>query len=72
MSRRISSSSNLPIRAPTLVFGTVVILSTIKRHAARRPLRSFGSTDRRNSGASVSSVVQAQTVMELVASKLSS
>jgi hypothetical protein len=45
-------------------------LSTIRRQAARRPLRSFGSTGRRNSGASVSSVVKAQTVMESVASKL--
>ncbi len=71
-SRRISSSSNRPTRAPTLALGTVVILSTIRRDAARRPLRWFGSTARRNSGASVSSVVTAQTVMESVASKLSS
>src|SRR5208282_5368633 len=54
LSRRISSSSNRPTRAPTLVLGTVVILSTIRRHAARRPLRWFGSTAKRNSGASVS------------------
>jgi len=50
----------------------VVILSAIKRHAARKPLRWFGSTSRRNSGASVSSVVKAQIVIESVASKLSS
>ena len=68
----MSSSSNLPTRAPTLVLETVEILSTIRRQAARRPLRSFGATGRRNSGASVSSVVKAQTVMESVASKLSS
>ena len=43
----------LPMRAPTLAFGTVVILSTIRRQAARKPLRSFGSTGSRNSGASV-------------------
>jgi hypothetical protein len=60
------------MRAPTLVFGTVVILSTIRRQAARKPLRSFGSTGSRNSGASVWSVVKAQMVMESVASKLSS
>jgi hypothetical protein len=72
LSRRISSSFNLPTRAPTLVFGTVEILSTIKRPAARRPLRSLGYTGSRNSGASVSSVVKAQMVMESVASKLSS
>ena len=55
-----------------LDFGTVVILSTISRQAARSPLRSFGSTGRRNKGASVSSVVKAQMVIESVASKLSS
>ena len=70
MSLRISSSSNLPMRVPTLGFGTVVILSTISRQAARKPLRSFGSTGSRNSrGASVWSVVKAQMVMESVASK---
>ena len=68
----MSSSSNLPTRAPTLVFGTVEILSTINRHAVRRPLRSLGCTARRISGASVASVVKAQTVIESVASKLSS
>ncbi|MDQ0395590.1 hypothetical protein J3R73_005382 [Labrys monachus] len=61
-----------PTRAPTFVLGAVVILSTIKRHAARNPLRSFGSTGRRNNGASVSSVVKAQMMIESVASKLSS
>ena len=54
------------------VFGTVVTLSTISREEARRPLRSFGSTSSRKSGASVSSVVKAQMVIESVASKLSS
>jgi len=72
MGRQIASSSSLPTRAPTLAFGTVVILSTIRRQAARNPLRSFGSTGRRNNGASVSSVVKAQMVIESVASKLSS
>src|SRR5690348_1151266 len=58
------------MRAPTLVLGTVVTLSTITRHAARKPLRSFGTTGRRNRGASVGSVVKAQIVIESVASKL--
>ena len=38
----------------------------------RNPLRSFGSTESRNRGASVSSVVNAQIVMDSVPSKLSS
>jgi len=50
--------------------GTVVILSTIRRQVPRSPLRAFGSTGRRNSGACVSSVVKAQMVIEPVASKL--
>ena len=47
---------------PTLGLGTVVILSTISRQVERRRLRSFGSTMRRNNGASVGSVVKAQMV----------
>lgn len=70
--RTASSSSKCPTRASTLVFGTVVILSTIRRQDTCRPLRSFGSTSRRKSGASVSSLVKGHTVMELVPSKLSS
>ena len=62
LSLRPSSSSNLPMHAPTLVLGPVVILSTIRRHAVRKPLRSsFGLV-----------VAKAQIVMESVASKLSS
>src|SRR2546426_12426437 len=37
LSRTRSSSSRRPTRDPILVFGTVVILSTIKRHGVRRP-----------------------------------
>ncbi len=66
----ISSSSNLPMRSPTLVFGTVAILSTIKRDAALGPLRAVDATSERNSDASVSSTVKAQMVIESVASKL--
>jgi hypothetical protein len=60
------------MQAPTFDFGTVVILSTIIRHVMRNPLRELGSTGRRNNGASVSSLVNAQMVTESVASKLSS
>jgi hypothetical protein len=44
----------------------------MRRQGARNPLRSFGVTGSRKSGAFVSSVVNAQIVMEAVASKLSS
>jgi hypothetical protein len=36
----------------------------MRRQGVRRPFRSFGSTGRRNNGASVGSVVNAQIVME--------
>jgi len=58
LSRRMSSSSRRPTSAPTLDFGTVVILSTIRREHTSKPLRSFGSTASRNRGASVSSLVK--------------
>lgn len=58
----MSASSRRPIRAPTLDFRTVVILSTIKRHGERKPLPSFGATGKRIKGASVGPVVKAQTV----------
>src|SRR5437867_1037283 len=72
LSRTRSSSSRRPTRDPILVFGTVVILSTIKRHGVRRPFRSPGTTGSRNNGASVVSVVNTQIVSEAVASKRSS
>jgi len=50
----------------------VVILSTISREVASSPFVSLGSTARRNSGASVGSLVKAQIVIELVASNRSS
>ncbi len=68
----ISSSPSRPIRSPSLERGTVVILSTIKLHDSRSPLMSSASTRIRNNGASVGSVVNAQTVTESVASKRSS
>jgi hypothetical protein len=49
--------------------GTMVIFSTISRLVAISPLRSFGSTGRRNKGAFVSSLVKAQILIEPVASK---
>ena len=68
----MSSSEIRPTRTPTFDFGTVVILSTIIRHVMRNPLRGLGSTGSRNNGASVSSLVKAQMVIESVALKLSS
>jgi hypothetical protein len=44
----MSASSNRPIFAPILDFGTLVILSTISRQTASSPLRSFGSMARRH------------------------
>ena len=70
--RTMSSSARRPTRAPILAFETVVILSTIKRHRALSPFASLGSMGRRNRGASVGSVVNAQTVIESVMSKRSS
>lgn len=69
---RTSASPKRPMWAPTFDFGTVVILSTIRRQAVRNPLSALGSTSRRKRGASVSSVVRAQMVIEFVASKRSS
>ena len=40
----------VPIREPILDFGTVVILSTIRRHGVRSPLLAFGSMGNRNRG----------------------
>ena len=60
------------MQEPSLDFGTVVILSTIRRHGVRSPFLTFGSMAKRNSGASVGSVVNAQIVMEAVASNRSS
>jgi len=71
-SRIISSSARRPIRIRTLALGTVVILSTINRQTARRPLLSLGSIGIRNNGASVGSVVNAHTVTESVLSNRSS
>ena len=68
----MSSSERRPTRTPTFDFGTVVILSTIIRHVMCNPLRRLGSTGSRNNGASVSSLVKAQMVIESVALKLSS
>ena len=57
---------------PTFDLATVVILSTISRQGARSPLFASGSMSSRNSGASVGSVVKAQSVIEAVASNRSS
>jgi len=70
--RTTSSSLSLPSLLPIRAFGTVVTLSIINRDALFRPLRSVGSTSIRSKGASVGSVVNAQSVIELVASNRSS
>ena len=72
LSRTRSSYSRRPIRRPSFDLGTVVTLSTAIRQDPRSPLRSFGSIGRRKSGASVGSVVSAQTVIDPVASNRSS
>ena len=72
LSRTISSSARRPTKLPIFDFGTVVSVSTISRHAARRPLLSVGLSSNRNKGASVGSVVAAHTVIESVRSKRSS
>ena len=68
----MSSSARRPICSPSFDLATVVILSTIKLHRSRSPLRSSGTTGSRNNGAGVGSVVTARTVTDSVASKRSS
>jgi len=70
--RTMSASSSRPMRVPSLPFATVVTLSTMRRQGVRSPFCSLGATETRNNGAWVGSVVNAQTVMEFVASKRSS
>jgi hypothetical protein len=65
-SRTMSSSARRPIWLPNFVFRTVIILSTISRQVARRPLLSLGSIARRNKGASVGSVVNALRHVETI------
>jgi hypothetical protein len=65
LSRTISCSSSRPIRFPSLDFGTVVILSTIKRLAKRKRLCSFGSMSNRKRGRR-SHRLKAQMVIEEV------
>ena len=55
LSRTISSAASTPTHLPTFDFGTVVILSTIRRQMPRGPFSSFGSTSSLNKGASVGS-----------------
>ena len=70
--RTKSVFSSLPMRLPSFDHGIVVILSTMSREVVLRPFVSFGSTARRSKGASVGSLVKAQTVTDLVVSKRSS
>jgi hypothetical protein len=71
-SRTMSSSLSRPIRPASLARWTVVILSTMMLLCSRRPFAAVGSIASRIKGASVGSVVNAQIVMESVASKRSS
>ena len=64
--RTVSSSLSFPMRLPSRAFGTVVILSIMSREAIFKPLRSVGSMSIRSNGASVGSVVNVQSVIELV------
>lgn len=64
----MSSSPSRPILSPSLGRETVVILSTIKALGSRIPFVASGTIGSRNSGASVGSVVNAQTVTDAVAS----
>ena len=68
LSRTRSGAAKRPMRSPSRVFGTVVILSTMSREVDRNPFWPSGSVARRNKGASVASVVNAQTVTDNVAS----
>jgi hypothetical protein len=68
----MSSSARRPTRSPSFDRGTVVILSTINRLDSRIPVTSLASTSGRINGASVGSVVRAQTVTDAVASNRSS
>jgi hypothetical protein len=54
------------MRDPTFAFGTVVILSIMSLHGARKPLSGSGTMSSRSKGASVGSVVKAQIVIDAV------
>ena len=70
--RTSSGAGNWPMRSPRRFLGTVVTLSTMSREVARNPFRRSGWMARRNRGASVASVVNAQTVTDAVESNRSS
>lgn len=70
--RTMSALLRRPMRLPILDFGTVPILSTIKRDGVLSPLISLGSTGTRKIGVSVKSEVIRQTMMDRVPGKMSS
>ena len=72
LNRTTSSSSRRPMRSPSLSLETVVSLSTMSREGTRMPFHSLGVIGRRNSGASVGSVVKTQIVIEAIPSNRSS
>ena len=61
----MSTASRLPIRLPSLDLWTVVSLSTINRETLCRPFDGLGVIGSLNRGASVSSVVNTQTVIDV-------
>jgi hypothetical protein len=62
--RTTSASSRTPTASPRFDRDTVVILSTMTRETSRSPLPGDNSISKRNSGASVGSVVNGQIVTE--------
>jgi hypothetical protein len=68
----MSSSPSRPTRCRSLDRDTVVTLSTMRLLGSSSPLTESGSTGSRIMGASVGSVVKAQTVTDAVASNRSS
>ena len=66
-SATISASETFPMRSRTLDRGIVVTLSSMMPLRAPRPLLSLGSSGTHNSGISVGSLVNGQTVIEDVA-----
>ena len=72
LTRTKSAASRCPMRYPKLLFGIVVILSTMSLEIVPSPFWSLGWITIRKSGASLLSLVMAQIVIDSVASKRSS
>jgi hypothetical protein len=70
--RTRSSSSRRPMRMPTFVLGTVMILSTMRLEETASPFLVLGEIGNLNNGAAVGLLVNGQIVMDSVPLKLSS